>query len=1834
MATRKLGWLIVLLSMFLVDLAFSATTEFPFIEDFESQSPGFDIVSGSGWGIAGTHCTWLTYQGTYHLDNNVSGEYQAACSDQIGDMRAVMNDHVVIPATSESPSLNYFYNLLLLKDGDRIYVDIHYMTIVDGQTVETIDRVKSYTRNQNTSGYYTWESISLTAYKGKEIWVSFAQKNELYGPGRVFVVDNFRISQPSSIDTDNDGIPDDVDLIPEGDILPAPESFIVEDTDQVEVVLSWNLLDSSYPVAGYKLYRRKEGSIVEIPLNITSLIPPATDMYVDTLVDDMTGYYYRLAAVSCEGVEGQSATLENGMAFVGNNMAQYPLEESFDSVSSSILTVDGEGWSVADSHGEWGSFSGTSHLDSNSGEVELEYHIFNQNDQRALMEKMIHIPEEADQPRLSYWYKMNLGGLLDSFFEQSCFWEEGADRDFLVNAMVSERIYIDVHYIEHTLLRGDIERVDSEVVTFKPSENTDVFVWESIPLDNYKGTEIKIVFRQEIGIGGTDGVFILDDLRISDLPYDNDSNGIPDNYESPMNQDMLPYLRNFTASSTDAGPVNLAWASLNTDDYAVTGYRVYRKITGSEDDPEIVTPSLIPPASSNWTDETIQNNMSYDYYMVAVSTDDIEGYPTEVETAIVSVALPVIVEQPQNKSVPEFTTVQFTFLANGAGLKYQWQMINEDNTDFENIDTNDTNLSAIDNTFTITKVPYEYRDKLFRCIVSNLAGEVPSNPASLHVTRAAPTILSQPVSQTVTERGPASFSIEVKGTNLNYQWMHETLNPTTNEPEYNNIEGATSETYTINSTPYSYNQTNFKCVVSNFDENSEGGTIESEPATLTVNLARPMFNEGESQPQPGRLDVYEEEPATFTLSAVGSLLSYQWLKDGVPIDGSDATKFPTGVNSNVLTISSTLHSDHGAYTCVVSNTAGSITSDAAHLIVVIETQPSLTIDGAGNQVVSKPFFNGTGVLSLANEELASLVATSDRFEGQVFNVSYQQTGAIALTVPLTVGDNVITVTAVFTSGSMLQASVSVAFTLTKIPSIVITSPEHQSTVLASEVNLNGLVYSELAPEEIRLIYNDTVLFPTGQEGTYSFDFGEVSLEEGYNTLTVKAETAYGTVAEQSVVYYTATPEEIVEIPPEIEVYSPLPGKPLTDSDVREDGGQTFVNVKGFVRGATDIARVTVNELDLTRKTEATEDQETNIITGEGTTVSFEASIQIPEGATVQNINIEAEDQNGLIDIVDYSVLIDTAAPVIWFPSFGETEGSAPVTNHQVSSAPFELAGVVRETNLGAFTINGQSVLVSPGEGDLNLFKVSIDLTREPPENQIVVEARDLSGYRTSRELTLIYDAQYDVDIITPADNSEIQFSGSTCNVDVYARVQDLADTDILTARIDEQTPVILTRSGITGSGTVTATVTGGEHTLTVTAMDDSNIFLAERTVRLTLVDSETIPVEVTSITPADKATGVEANQFITITFNREIDPALLDVKVFETAHTKVYVEPESGADLTELNNIQMVEIHKEHDVVNGGLSFFPENTLVVFYPEKDLAYNGQVFVDVSYNNEPILRTEFSVRPLPTLIEGFVTDQSLQPMEGIEVEIKELNRKTTTNADGAFSFGFGEDVSLNIPGGLYTIIANKGFKNRNYGQIQRKENIKEGLLNIIKHLRVHSLNLKMPFSRIESGQAEAKLNEGNIILKLDDTDLLFPDNRDKGDVHVQRVGTAGIPFPSLTMATPLWAYAFQPSGIEVSRNLKMVIHLPSFMGAYDYLESMGTRVVLVGLNPDVNKIIPMGVGLVETDTKTITSQGISEFKCLDYIGFSVVPSELQPILEEVANGEATMTDVIGMMESLN
>lgn len=111
-------------------------------------------------------------------------------------------------------------------------------------------------------------------------------------------------------------------------------------------------------------------------------------------------------------------------------------------------------------------------------------------------------------------------------------------------------------------------------------------------------------------------------------------------------------------------------------------------------------------------------------------------------------------------------------------------------------------------------------------IIVEKGGNLTGDPGGTVVS--APTIGTQPASQTVTKGNTATFSVAATGEKLSYQWQQST----DNGQSWTDISGANAATYITAATTTSMNGYQYRCVVSN-----SAGSVTSNAVTLTVNAA-------------------------------------------------------------------------------------------------------------------------------------------------------------------------------------------------------------------------------------------------------------------------------------------------------------------------------------------------------------------------------------------------------------------------------------------------------------------------------------------------------------------------------------------------------------------------------------------------------------------------------------------------------------------------------------------------------------------------------------------------------------------------------------------------------------------------------------------------------------------------------------------------------------------------------------------------------------------------------------------------------------------------------------
>jgi hypothetical protein len=244
-------------------------------------------------------------------------------------------------------------------------------------------------------------------------------------------------------------------------------------------------------------------------------------------------------------------------------------------------------------------------------------------------------------------------------------------------------------------------------------------------------------------------------------------------------------------------------------------------------------------------------------------------------------------QEPQDATRCAGQSVDFSVvLENPTGATYQWQK--------NSIDI----PGATNSSFSINPVAAGDAGQ-YRCVVTTPCGTQATRNATLSVSGSLQ-FTQQPQDTSACVGQLASFTIAVDNpSGVTYQWQKDSVD----------IPGATAITYAIPSVS-SGDAGLYRCVAT-----SSCGNSISNAATLSV-LVGPSITD-----QPDAASVTVGDPISLSVTAAGSTpITYQWRKNTANIPGA---------TNDTFSIPAAALADAGSYDCVVTNSCGTTTSQAA-----------------------------------------------------------------------------------------------------------------------------------------------------------------------------------------------------------------------------------------------------------------------------------------------------------------------------------------------------------------------------------------------------------------------------------------------------------------------------------------------------------------------------------------------------------------------------------------------------------------------------------------------------------------------------------------------------------------------------------------------------------------------------------------------------------------------------------------------------------------------------------------------------------------------------------------
>ncbi len=303
------------------------------------------------------------------------------------------------------------------------------------------------------------------------------------------------------------------------------------------------------------------------------------------------------------------------------------------------------------------------------------------------------------------------------------------------------------------------------------------------------------------------------------------------------------------------------------------------------------------------------------------------GSATTTAVTLTVQAAPAVTAQPTAETVIAGGTATFTATASGnPAPSVQWMVSSDGGASFSDVS------GATSTTYSFAPTTAQSGDQ-YEAVFTNSLGSATSTAVSLTV-QAAPAVTVQPIAQTVTAGGTATFAAAASGNPApSVQWLVSS----DGGASFSAINGATAATYSVAPT-LAQNGDEYEAVFSN-----AAGNATSTAVTLAVQAAPAVTT------QPAAQTVVAGDVATFTAAASGNPApGVQWM---VSTDSGATFSDISGATSTTYSFTPTTAQSGDQYEAVFTNSLGAATSTAATLTVQAASTGTLSgfvyYDGAG-----------------------------------------------------------------------------------------------------------------------------------------------------------------------------------------------------------------------------------------------------------------------------------------------------------------------------------------------------------------------------------------------------------------------------------------------------------------------------------------------------------------------------------------------------------------------------------------------------------------------------------------------------------------------------------------------------------------------------------------------------------------------------------------------------------------------------------------------------------------------------------------------------------------------
>ena len=323
---------------------------------------------------------------------------------------------------------------------------------------------------------------------------------------------------------------------------------------------------------------------------------------------------------------------------------------------------------------------------------------------------------------------------------------------------------------------------------------------------------------------------------------------------------------------------------------------------------------------------------SFDNYKYrCVVTESVLCSTTSGEATLTVYPYPSITEQPVATATCNGGNASFVVTVSGTTLTYQWQV--NDGSGWSNISNSGVYSGALTNTLALTGVTLSYDDYMYRCVVTESA-LCPINTSEVVLdVHAYPTVTTQPVDGEICNGGNTSFFVVATGNFLTYQWQENQGSGWVDLTDVGIYSGVTTNTMTITGGTVLMNGYDYRCIV------TESGlcSTPSASANLIVRAYPPITA------QPENRTICENGNTTFSVTATGTSLTYQWQEN----TGSGFNNITDGgvysnATTSILSISgASMSYNNYAYRCLVTE-SNICTTTSAEATLTVRAYPVIS----------------------------------------------------------------------------------------------------------------------------------------------------------------------------------------------------------------------------------------------------------------------------------------------------------------------------------------------------------------------------------------------------------------------------------------------------------------------------------------------------------------------------------------------------------------------------------------------------------------------------------------------------------------------------------------------------------------------------------------------------------------------------------------------------------------------------------------------------------------------------------------------------------------------------